>query len=56
MNVDLLFQIIVFEQLSTMKVEESVSNIVCSGDEGSFIEGIKIQLRIVEYVDGVIRE
>jgi hypothetical protein len=56
MKVDLLFQIIVFEQLSTMQVVESVSKLVCSGDECSLIEGIEIQSSIVEYVDGVIGE
>jgi hypothetical protein len=39
-----------------MQVVESVSKLVCSGDECSLIEGIEIQSSIVEYVDGVIGE
>jgi hypothetical protein len=54
MNVDLLFKIIVFEQLSTMQVVESVSKLVCSGDVCSCMEGIENQSRIVENVDGMI--
>ena len=39
-----------------MKFEEPVSNLFCSGNERSLIEGIEIQSSIVEYVDGVIGE
>ena len=56
MKVDFLLQIIVLEQLSTMKVEDSISKIVCSKDDSSFIERIEIQSMIVVYVDGVIGE